>query len=494
VELHITLGPRREHATRIYQQLLEAILDGRLRAGDRLPATRVLAEQLAVSRTTVSVAYERLTAEGYLEGRVGDGTYVRPVGAVVPSGAVTPSGAGASQDEQGGGSARGNGAPAGPRPRPVWETLPIYDTTVAPGVRYAFAIGLPDTTLFPFQAWRRLVGRELRVGALGTGDYTEPAGLPALRAAIARHYGVTRGLRAAPDDVVVTQGAQQAIDLVGRVLIEPGDVVAMEDPGYPPARHAFASVGARVVGVPVDEGGIVVDALPDSARLVYVTPSHQFPLGVAMSPQRRSALLAWARRHDAVIVEDDYDSELRFTDRPLQPIHRVDRSGRVVYIGTFSKTMFPALRLGFLVAPPSLRTALRTAKQLCDWHTDVVSQAALARFIDEGLLARHIRRAARHYARRRELVLAWLRTQRRLVTMPGPAGLHVTALVAPGADLDVAAAVQRAAAAGVIVRSVAPFGVDTPAREGIMLGYGGIGTDRIAAGLRHLEAALGGSG
>ena len=515
MDLHITLGPRREHATRIYQQLLEAILDGRLREGDRLPATRVLAEQLAVSRTTVSVAYERLVAEGYLEGRVGDGTYVRQAGLPEPrrerradsapaswaelgaaAGRTGARGGQAREDEprpgDGGNGAGGNdGGGGGPRPRPIWDRLPLYDTSVAPGVRYAFAIGLPDTGLFPFQAWRRLVARELRVGALGTGDYTEPAGLPALRAAIARHYGVTRGLRAAPDDVVVTQGAQQAIDLVGRVLIEPGTVVAMEDPGYPPARHAFASVGARVVGVPVDESGIVVDALPTAARLVYVTPSHQFPLGVAMSPTRRAALLAWARRHDAVIVEDDYDSELRFTDRPLQPIHSVDRTGRVVYIGTFSKTMFPALRLGFLVAPPSLRTALHTAKQLCDWHTDVVSQAALARFIDEGLLARHIRRAARHYARRRELVLAWLRTQApRLVTMPGSAGLHVTALVGPGADLDVAGAVERAAAAGVIVRSVAPFCVDTPVREGIMLGYGGIGTDRIAGGLRHLEAAL----
>jgi GntR family transcriptional regulator/MocR family aminotransferase len=542
VELHITLGPRREHATRIYQQLLEAILDGRLREGDRLPATRVLAEQLAVSRTTVSVAYERLVAEGYLKGRVGDGTYVRHAGLPDPRREPSTSGgrAAASRDERrrgdasrggerGGragagrgdagtgrgdagasgrriGAPRGGAPPAdagapggestdGPRPRPVWDTLPLSDTTVAPGIRYAFAIGLPDIGLFPFQAWRRLVGRELRVGALGTGDYTEPAGLLALRAAIARHYGVTRGLRASPDDVVVTQGAQQAIDLVSRVLIEPGTVVAMEDPGYPPARNAFASMGARVVGVPVDESGIVVDALPDSARVVYVTPSHQFPLGVAMSPQRRAALLAWARRCGAVIVEDDYDSEFRFTDRPLQPIHSVDRSGCVVYVGTFSKTMFPALRLGFLVAPPSLRTALRTAKQLCDWHTDAVSQAALARFIDEGLLARHIRRAARHYARRRELVLSWLRTQApRLVTMPGSAGLHVTALVAPGEDLDASTAVRRAAAAGVLVRSVAPFYVDSPARAGIMLGYGGIGPDRITSGLPRLEAALRESG
>jgi GntR family transcriptional regulator/MocR family aminotransferase len=289
----------------------------------------------------------------------------------------------------------------------------------------------------------------------------------------------------------VTQGAQQAIDLVGRVLIEPGTTVAVEDPGYPPARHAFASMGARVVGVPVDTSGLVVDALPASARIVYVTPSHQFPLGVAMSPERRTALLAWARQHGAVIIEDDYDSEYRFGDRPLQPMHSIDRSSSVVYVGTFSKTMFPALRLGFIVAPPSLRTALRTAKQLSDWHTDTVSQAALAHYIDEGLLARHIRRATRHYAARRAQILSWLRARpERFTVLPSSAGLHLTALLAPGVPADLPAAVVRANAAGIVLRSVAPFHVDTPVRDGLMLGYGAIPTDRIASGLRELAVAL----
>jgi len=522
MELHITLGPRREHSGRIYQQLLDAILDGRLREGDRLPATRTLATNLAISRTTVALAYERLVAEGYLAGRIGAGTYVRDAG--------RPAGGGRAARATGAGGAEPDHA-AGPRPRAIWDTLPAYDTTVEPGVRYAFAIGLPDISLFPFETWRRLVARELRTARLGTGDYTEPAGLPELRAAIARHYGVSRGLRASPEDVVVTHGAQQAIDLVGRVLIDPGTTVAVEDPGYPPARHAFASMGARVVGVPVDASGLVVDALPSAARIVYVTPSHQFPLGVAMSPARRAALLTWARRRGAVIIEDDYDSEFRFrearerntqhsrearerntqhsrearernsqrrregseSERPLQPIHSVDRSGSVIYVGTFSKTMFPALRLGFLIAPPSLRSALQSAKQLADWHTDTVSQAALARFIDEGLLARHIRRAARHYAKRRAMVLSWLRTQEhRLEVMPASAGLHLTALVAGDEPVDVPAAVQSAAGAGVIIRSIASFYGDRVLREGIMLGYGGIPTDRIPAGLRHLEAALAG--
>jgi GntR family transcriptional regulator/MocR family aminotransferase len=473
MDLHITLGPRGEHATRIYRDLLDAILDGRLSAGTRLPATRALATQLAVSRTTVGLAYERLVAEGYLTAQVGAGTFVTHPS----SPPIRPQ----SMDR-----------PAeGPRPRAVWATLPLSDTTVEPGVRYAFAIGLPDIGLFPFETWRRLVSRELRTGSLGTGDYGEPAGTPALRAAIARHYGVSRGLRASPEDVIVTQGAQQAIDLVGRVLIDPGTVVAVEDPGYPPARHVFASMGARVVGVPVDSEGLVVEALPRSARVVYVTPSHQFPLGIAMSPARRTALLAWARRHGAVVIEDDYDSEYRFSQRPLQPIHSIDRSGSVVYVGTFSKTMFPAVRLGFLIAPPSLRTALRTAKQLTDWHTDPVSQAALAHFIDDGLLARHIRRAARHYATRREEILRWLATRTdRLEVLASSAGLHLTALVKPGTSADVEKAVRSANAAGVLVRPLAPFHVDTAARDGFMLGFGAIPADRVAAGLRHLSTLL----
>jgi GntR family transcriptional regulator/MocR family aminotransferase len=202
-------------------------------------------------------------------------------------------------------------------------------------------------------------------------------------------------------------------------------------------------------------------------------------------------LLAWARRHGAVVIEDDYDSEYRFCDRPLQPMHSIDRSGSVVYIGTFSKTMFPALRLGFLIAPPSLRTALRTAKQLSDWHTDTVSQAALANFIGDGLLARHIRRAARHYETRRDQILSWLRSQAGLLTpMPAGAGLHLTALVAPDAGVDVDTAVREAAAAGVVIRPLAPFHTDTPPRPGIMLGYGAIAADRVMPGLHRLAAAL----
>jgi GntR family transcriptional regulator/MocR family aminotransferase len=473
MDVHVTLGTRGDLAAQIYRQLLDAVLDGRLREGERLPATRTLADQLQVSRNTVAVAYERLTAEGYLAGRVGAGTYVC-ANTDVPR-------------------RRPRSAPSanGVRPRRGWESLPIADTAPADPPRYDFAVGVPDATLFPYQAWRRLVGRELRPGAIGSGDYAEPAGRSDLRTAIARHFGVSRAVRADADDVIVTHGAQQALDLIGRVLVEPGTCVAVEEPGYPPVRNLFRSLGARVVGVPVDAKGLVVDRLPRAARLVYVTPSHQFPTGTAMSLERRTALLSWAERHDAVVIEDDYDSEFRFSDRPLQPLQSIDRSGRVVYVGTFSKTMLPVLRLGFLVTPPALRPALRTAKQLADWHTDAVSQATLARFIDEGLLSRHIRRATRRYAARRELVLAWLVAHADLFTaVPSSAGLHTCASVTPGAVIDVGAAVRRAATMGVSVRSLAQYYAEEPPQSGLVIGYGAIPTDRIAAGLRHLTAAL----
>ncbi|HEY7225274.1 MAG TPA: PLP-dependent aminotransferase family protein [Micromonosporaceae bacterium] len=483
MEVHVTLGPRGEHAARIYRHVLDAILDGRLPAGARLPATRVLAEQLDVSRTTVALAYERLVAEGYLQGRVGAGTFVLATQTV--AGDLDRPHATRTRRTV----TRANPPTHDPTPRAVWRALPLSDTTVAPLARYPFTIGLPDIGLFGFETWRRFVGQQLRVSALGTGDYGEPEGLIALRAAIARHYGVSRGLRASADDVLVTRGAQQAIDLVTRVVVDPGSTVAVEDPGYPPARHVFTSMGARVVGVPVDEEGLVVDALPGSARLVYVTPSHQYPLGVAMSPARRTALLSWARSAGAVVVEDDYDSEFRYGQRPLQPLHSIDRSSHVVYIGTFSKTMFPALRLGFLIAPASLRCALRTAKQLSDWHTDTVSQAALAHFIDEGLLARHIRRASRHYAARRVAIRSWLGEMGNLLeALPSSAGLHLTALARPGVAID--DAVGRAKASGVVLRSVAPFHVDTPVRDGLMLGYGAIPVERIRDALRLLADAL----
>ncbi|MBO2451069.1 PLP-dependent aminotransferase family protein [Actinomadura barringtoniae] len=468
MDLHISLDDRGDLAARIYRQILDAILDGRLPPGERVPPSRELAERLSVSRNTVASAYERLTAEGFLNGRAGAGTFVRDEPLT---------------------TRRPRNAPAGGiRPRRTWRHLDLLaDEPGNPPPPFDLRVGTPDAALFPLETWRRLVSRELRPANLAAGSYSSPAGHSALREAIARYIGVSRAVRAEAEDIVVTQGAQQALDLIGRVLLEPGDIVAVEEPGYPPARRLFESQGARVVGVPVDAEGIDVAALP-KAPLVYVTPSHQFPLGTPMSLSRRAALLAWAERNKAVIIEDDYDSEFRFSDRPLEPLQSLDRSGRVLYVGSFSKTLLPMLRVGFLVAPASLHQALHVAKQLTDWHGDMTTQGALARFINEGLLSRHIRKAAREYAARHEQILTTLESLPDLLQpIPSSAGLHLSARLSP--HLNPTDVLTRARQTGVAVESLTPYCADTP-QNGLVIGYGAIPTSKVPEALRRLTTTL----
>jgi GntR family transcriptional regulator/MocR family aminotransferase len=475
MDLHVSLAGRGDLTARIYRQLRDAVLDGRLRPGERLPPTRELAGRLDVSRNTVAAAYERLTADGFLVSRVGAGTFVCTERVTVS-----------------------RHAPAGRDVAPgrVWRSLAARAQRAVVADRepaaYDFRVGMPDGRLFPLEAWRRLVIRELRASALQAADYAEPAGHAGLRAAIARYIGVSRSVRAGADDVIVTNGAQQALDITGRVLIEPDTCVAVEEPGYPPARLLFQSLGARVVSVPVDTEGLVVAALPRTARLVYTTPSHQFPLGVPMSLARRTALLAWAEQRDAVVIEDDYDSEYRFSDRPLEPLQSLDRSGRVVYVGSFSKTMLPMLRLGFLVAPASLRPALHRARQFSDWHGELTTQAALARFIDEGLLARHIRKATREYAARHERIVAGLRQDLAhwLEPVPSAAGLHLCTRLAPGVSVDLDEVTRTARRAGVALRTLASLCAEEPGQAGLVIGYGAVPLDRIGEGLRRLAASF----
>ncbi|GAA2998952.1 PLP-dependent aminotransferase family protein [Streptosporangium longisporum] len=479
MDVHVSIAGRGDRSARIYRQLLDAVLDGRLRPGERLPSTRELALRIGVSRNTVALAYERLTAEGVVTGRVGSGTFVRAEPLRRPRPRNAPEG--------------------GVRPRELWRSPPVvpHDEPDGPDEAawtpvYDFRAGFPDTRLFPFETWRGLLTRELRPALTRSPGYGDPAGHAHLREAIARHVGISRSVRASAADVLVTQGAQQALDLIGRVLIEPGCEVAVEDPGYPPARRLFRSLGARVTGVPVDAEGLDVSALPDSARLVYVTPSHQFPLGTAMSLGRRTALLDWAGRRGAVVIEDDYDSEFRFGGRPLEPLQSLDRDGHVVYVGSFSKTLLPMLRLGFLIAPASLRPALRTAKRLTDWHGETPTQAALARFIDEGLLARHVRRATREYAARRERILSTLGRDFSglLEPVPSAAGLHLCAHLAPGAGTGTDRLRSRAARAGVAVDDLAPYHDAGPARPGLVIGYGSIPAERITPGLERLAESF----
>ncbi|GAB2444148.1 MocR-like pyridoxine biosynthesis transcription factor PdxR [Streptosporangium sandarakinum] len=500
MDVHVTLTGHGDLAARIYRQLREAVLDGRLRPGERLPPTRELARRLEVSRNTVSIAYDRLTAEGFLVGRVGAGTFVcdEPPGRTLSRSAPTGGGVRPRAFWRSAAPEPGTGTAAFPEPGAGTVAPPEPGTGVAvprePGAGtaapppYDFRVGVPDTGLFPLETWRRLLARELRAALVRPAGYADPAGYPGLREAIARYAGVSRSVRAGATDVLVTAGAQQALDLVGRVLIEPGDLVAVEEPGYPPARALLRSLGARVTGVPVDAEGLVVSALPDAARLVYVTPSHQFPLGTPMSLARRAALLEWAARRGAVVVEDDYDSEFRFEDRPLEPLQSLDRGGHVVYVGSFSKTLLPTLRLGFLVAPASLRPALRAARRLTDWHGEPSAQAALTRFLDEGLMGRHIRRATREYAARRERIVAALRRDFAglLDPVPSVAGLHLCARVSTGVRLDAGEVVSRARVAGIAVESLAGYCGETPAQAGLVIGYGAITPERIAPGMRRL--------
>ena len=467
--LHISLVGRKNLNVEIYRQVRDAIVKGTLRPGDRVPASRELAATLHVSRMTVTTAYERLTAEGFVVSRVGDGTFVnahlarqKPPERCDGVGVLTA--------------------------RREWAsvTLPtVFDRPAS----FDFRTGSPDRSLFPDVAWRRLLARALKASYAAGQPYGDPAGHADLRAAIARHLGVSRGVVVSPDDVTVTNGTQQALDIVARILLEPGDRVAIEDPGYVVAQRLFRAVGARVIGVRVDREGLVVRDLPRNVRAVYVTPSHQYPLGVPMTLARRRSLLEWAERHDAAIIEDDYDSEFHFNDRPLEPLRTLDVAGRVIYVGSFSKTLLPTLRLGFLITPPSLRSAARGAKFLSDWHSPTVLQVALAEFVESGAFGRHLRRANAVYRERHEIVTSTLgkRFDSVLEAMPSHTGLHVAGLARNASVAQIDAVATRAADEGVEIRTLSFSAVGEQALAGIVVGYGAIATRDIAEGLRRLR-------
>lgn len=469
VDIHISLSGRRDLANDIYRQLRQAIVGGLLRAGEALPATRVLARHLSVSRTTVTVAYERLLGEGFVTARIGAGTFVADHGL-----AARP-------------VPRRHG-PSVLQPQSIWASLPL-STPFARPARFDFRSGIPDGSLFPHDRWRRIAMRAARQGRRDLGIYGAAAGHAGLRDAIARHIAVSRAVNTSADDVTIVNGTQQALDLVGRILLAPGDRVAVEDPGYRPARLLFQSLGASVVGVPVDRDGLVVDALPRQVRLVYVTPSHQYPLGMSMSLTRRRALLAWADRTNAAIVEDDYDSEFRFGGRPIEPLQTLDSVGRVIYVGSFSKTMLPALRLGFMVVPSSLREALHKVKQLTDWHSAWPLQAALALFIESGDFARHVRRMSHVYRTRHARMTETLARDfaDSLEVQPSAAGLHLAAIARRRWARHVPALIRTARAADVAVQDLATSSINGQGTAGLLLGFGAIALDRLDEGLSRLR-------
>ncbi|RZL40561.1 MAG: PLP-dependent aminotransferase family protein, partial [Rubrivivax sp.] len=370
--------------------------------------------------------------------------------------------------------------------------LPFLRVAGSPLARLDFIGGSPEPALFPHEDWRRhlhAAQRQLGVG----GAHAPPAGMPALREAIAEHLAYARGVHCSAADVIVTQGAQQAFDLLVRVLVGAGDTAAIESPGYPPVLALLQAQGARVAPVPVDEQGLMTDALPPDAKLVYTTPAHQFPLGVAMSGARRRALLDWASRVGAVVIEDDYDSEFRFEGQPRDSLQGLDAEGRVAFVGSFSKTLTPSLRLGYVVAPPALREALLNAKHLADMHGPSLLQNALARFMAEGAYRRHLRRCQSEYALRRERLMAgfagplapWL------TLLPAEAGFHQAALLKPGLSVDAPQLAALARRVDVGLYPLQGFGAE---RDGLLMGFGRVAPGDIDDALARLAELLSATG
>ena len=456
----------------IYDQWRHGVLTGRFRCAQRVPSTRELATALAVSRSTVTLAYEQLIAEGYLESSRGSGTYVCRE---LPDQLLHPN------HKQ---IARGEEAPPIRLSRYGAGLNDDFTSRRVPPGFIRFTQWRPDLTLFPIAIWRKLVMRRLRTASPDLFDYSdESSGYGPLRSEIAAYVSRSRAVRCTSDQVVIVNGSAQGIDLCVRLLLEPGDQVAIENPGYQGAHRIFAGYGAQLRPASIDENGIVIGDLGNKARLIYVTPSHQFPTGVAMSLTRRLELIEWSRRHNAVLIEDDYDSEYRYSGPPLPSLQGLATGVAVIYIGTFSKVMFPSLRIGYLIAPPSLVARVRRAKWLADRHTPVPEQAALADFISEGHLERHIRRMRRIYGGRRDALVEALQRHfgDRVQIRGDAAGMHL--LVRFPDDPRIA---EKAVEAKVhLVGSAASYLTEPPRGE-FILGFSSISERSIREGIRRL--------
>ena len=460
----------------IYNGLRKAILLGAFQRGQKLPSTREVAEQLGISRTVVLLAYDQLLAEGFTVGRSGSGTYVSADVNVRRS----------TRAEE---SAKLSLSRFGSSAAAAWSRMTFAQPST-PSLPYDFVYGRSDLETFPFEIWRRMLLRCARRAPVSELDYGPAAGHVALKEAIATHLLRSRAVICDPSQVLVVNGSQQALDLIARVLIERGDRVAIEDPSYQGTREVLRAAGARLLPVAVDRDGLDPDRLPASACAAFVTPSHQFPTGAILPLARRLALLDWAKRKSAVIVEDDYDGEFRYEGQPLESLQGLDREGRVIYIGTFSRTVFSSLRIGYLITPKRLVPAFTAAKWLCDRHTATLDQETLAEFIASGMYERYLRRVRRRNAARREVLLEALHTHLRdRVDVTGDgAGAHVVLWLKHRISEDSVTA--SAAAQGVRVYGISGYFLRKSSRTGILLGYSRMKETAIREGIRRLGKVL----
>ncbi|HEU0179169.1 MAG TPA: PLP-dependent aminotransferase family protein [Blastocatellia bacterium] len=499
MDLAITLEQHSETPLhkQLYDELRRAILTGRLKPGERVPSTRGLSQSLGVSRATVTQSYEQLLSEGYLRAATGSGTFV---GCELPDELLKTKPVEKSRHAA---SLQENGRQGAGRQ----IELSRYGASIADSTPFEppesetpinFRTGRPALDEFPLHQWRRLTLKHYRAKDYSMLGYEEGSqGYEPLREAIVGYLRHARAVKCDADQVVIVNGAQQALDLIAKLLIDRGDPVAIENPGYLGVRRVLLAHGAELLPAPVDESGIVVDALTSKSKgglkLVYVTPSHQFPTGVTLTLPRRLDLLCWAEKTGAMIVEDDYDSEFRFGSRPIPSLQGLANGDSVIYVGTFSKVLFPSLRIGYLVAAPSLARVFARAKWLADRQTPAIEQRVLADFINEGHLERHLRRMRTLYDNRRQTLVRALETNfgDRVAILGGNAGMHL--MIRLRSELDDEEIERRARASGVGMVSARLYylGEGRPSNMGeFVLGYAGLSERRIREGARRLAKIL----
>lgn len=469
----------------IYERIRGTILGGSLTPGTRLPSSRTLAEDLGVSRNTVELAFSQLEAEGFLTRKVGAGTYVTRA---IPEPERAP---------------RKSRTPAlPPAPKAGRESLSKRGRSVVhaasqaeaePSNHRLFAACLPSLESFPLRTWRRLVARHSRLWHREALFHGDAAGYRPLREALATYLATARGVKCDWRQIIILTSTQQALDLTARLLLDAGDPVWLEEPGYLGARAALESAGANVVPVPVDADGLTVEAgitLAPAARLAYVTPSHQYPIGVTMSLGRRLALLEWAARAPAWVIEDDYDSEFRYTGRPFAAMQGLDVGGRVIYTGTFNKVLFPALRLAYIVVPDGLVDAFAAARAIVDGYSPSFMQAVLADFIVAGYLSSHIRRMRALYHERRDILLDAIaeRLADRIEVKASDTGLHVTGWLKHG--MDDREVSRRAADKGLDLPPLSRYYLTRHPRPGLMFNYASVPPRDLRRGIGILATIL----